>query len=579
MTANHYILGLCCYSHESTVSLINNGKILYVFEEERLNREKHTWKFPLNALKLCLERANIGIDDIETVTFFFKPQKEILGNMFHVLRYFPKSLNLILGGSSGGAELGALQRIHLCSAIGEKLTQSLGAKKKVKVEFIEHHLAHAASCFYVSEFQKASILTIDGRGESTTTLLAKGDGIELDKLQEIPVPHSLGHLYAAVTDFLGFKPFFDEWKVMGMSAYGTPVLLNDFRKLVRLSQKDLFRLDLNYFSYHTHGSSRWVSDNFIKNFGPKRAANTEINQRHFDLAFALQRVVEETGVFLAKELYKKNPGVKNLCMAGGVALNILMNRKILEETEFENVFIQPLANDAGTSFGSSLYHWHHTLKKQREYVFSSPYLGPEYSEQEILEALNQRSLPYKKCENIAAESAQIVANGQILGWYQGAVESGPRALGNRSIIADPRDPKMKERLNLRVKRREFFRPFAPSILEEHTSEYFDLPKGIQSPYMVMSALVKDSKREVIPAVTHADGTARPHTVSKIVNPRYWNLINEFKKITGVPVVINTSFNENEPIVCTPLEAIDCFMRTDFDALALGDYLVLKKDIG
>lgn len=570
-----YILGICCYSHESTISLLKNGKVIFVLEEERVSREKHTWKFPVFALKNCFEKFNLSLDDISYITFFIKPFKEISGNLSHVIRYFPTSLNLFKAEYGGGAGLSALERIKLCLQIGKALQKSFESSKKPVVKFIEHHLAHASSCFHLSDFKSASILTIDGRGESTTTLLAKGHDLKIEKLREVPVPHSLGHLYAAITDYLGFHPFYDEWKIMGMSAYGNDDYIEAFDEIVILSKEKLFQLDLTYFHFHTHGNKNWVSSKFIERFGPKRLASEELNQHHYNIAKALQKTVEKAGVHLANELYRLNPGVKNLCMAGGVALNILMNRKIIDETPFESIFIQPMANDAGTAMGSSLYFWHSILNKPRLEPFESAYLGPDFSNDEIEKELKKRNLIYSKEESIAKKVAQLINDQKIVGWFQGKMEAGPRALGNRSILADARSTEMKDRLNLRVKNREFFRPFAPSVLAEQAHEYFDLPQNIDSPYMILSAMVKEHKRAIIPAVTHHDQTARPHTVSKDVNPKYWKLIHEFYQITGVPVVINTSFNENEPIVCHPSEAIECFLRTEMDCIAIGDFLVSK----
>lgn len=574
-TKDIFILGICCYSHESTISLIKNGEILFVLEEERVSREKHTWKFPVHALQTCFDQFEITLDDIAFVTFFIQPSKEITGNLSHVLRFFPTSLNLFKAQYGGGAGLSALERVRLCMQIGSALKNTFKAHKKPVVKFIEHHLAHASSCFHLSSFEKASILTIDGRGESTTTLLARGDGLRIDKIKEVPVPHSLGHLYAAITDYLGFHPFYDEWKIMGMSAYGNDEYIESFEKLITFSKEKLFELDLSFFNFHTHGNKNWVSSKFINQFGPRRQNDEALTQHHYNIAKALQSVVEKAGVYLANELYKLNPGIKNLCMAGGVALNILMNRKIIDQTPFENIFIQPMANDAGTAMGSSLYFWHSILNQPRLKPFDSAYLGPKFSNSDIEFELKKRKLAFTREESITKKVAVLIAEQKIVGWFQGKMEAGPRALGNRSILADARSTKMKDRLNLRVKNREFFRPFAPSILEEHMYEYFDLPKNIDSPYMILSAIVHQDKRAVIPAVTHHDQTARPHTVSKKVNPKYWELINEFYQLTDVPVVINTSFNENEPIVCNPAEAIDCFLRTEMDCLAIGDFLIVK----
>lgn len=565
-----YVLGISSYSHESSCSLIHNGVVKSVIEEERLNREKHTWKFPVNAIQKCLAMEGISFDQIDHVTFFWSPYREIAGNVEHFLKFFPKSLNLLRGSDEGSF----FQRISSMQNVGKDIAKHLNLPKVPHVNFIEHHLCHAASAFFVSPYKEAAILTIDGRGESTSTMMAHGRENKIQKLQEIKVPHSLGHLYASITDYLGFKPFFDEWKVMGMSAYGHDTYVKDFENILFLSEEKGYRLNLDYFGFHTYGQAKWVSDKFIQKFGPKRVAKSEYEQKHFDIAYALQKLVEKTGVHLANQIYNKTRS-KNLCMTGGVVLNCLMNKKIVEQTPFENFFFQPIANDAGTSFGSALYYYHQTLDQKRNFEFSSPYLGDEYSNEEIEEVLKERQIKYVKSDNIARDAAKCIVENKIVGWFQGRMEAGPRALGNRSITVNPTDATMKDRLNERVKRREYFRPFAPSVLEEKAEEYFVLPKGQKSPYMILIADVREDKKDIIPAVTHNDGTARVHTVNKEINPRYWQLIKEFGDLTGVPVLINTSFNENEPIVHTPANAIDCFLRTEFDVLAIGDFLVTK----
>jgi len=568
-----YILGLSGYAHESSCSLIKDGEIKSIIEEERLNREKHTWKLPVLSIKKCLEMEKISISEIDHFTFFWKPKKEISGNLNHFIRYFPSTLNT-LTASSGGGEMNSMQRINAMKNIGKALQKEFNLPHTPHIEFIEHHLAHVASSFFVSEFEKSAILILDGRGESISTSMYYGEKNSIEKISETKVPHSLGHFYAAITDFLGFKPFFDEWKVMGMSAYGTDSYVDKFTKLVELQPNGKFHLNLDYFNFHTHGSSKWVSDNFIKEFGDKRKPNSEYDQRHFDIAFGLQRIIEKIGIHLANFLYAKT-NVSNLCLAGGVALNVLMNREIIRKTPFKNLFIQPIAHDAGTSFGSALYFYNYKLKNQRTFQFEHAYWGPEYSNDEIENILAETKLTYHKSDNIELETAEQIANEKIVGWFQGRMEAGPRALGNRSITVSPLKAEMKDRLNERVKRREYFRPFAPSVLEERVSDFFEMPNNLNSPYMILSGEVKEEKRKIIPAVTHADNTARVHTVSSKINPKYWNLINEFEKITGVPVLLNTSFNENEPIVCTPKEAVDCFLRTDFDILSIGDFLVQK----
>jgi carbamoyltransferase len=570
-----YILGLSSFAHESSCALLKNGEIRGVYEEERFNREKHTWKFPRLAISHALQQEGITIKDIDHFTFYWVPYKEVRDNLWHVLRYFPDSINLFKA-PSGHPDLSFLPRIRAMQNVGQTIRDAFALQRTPRIAFIEHHLCHAASTFFVSPFKEAAILTIDGRGESTCTMMAAGKENHIRKIKEIRVPHSLGHLYAAVTDYLGFRPFFDEWKVMGMSAYGKDTYVEQFTKLINFAGQGEYLLDLRFFKFHTYGQASWLSDLFLKTFGPRRKENDPYEQRHFDIAFALQAVVEKTGVYLARSLHEVT-GLSQLCMTGGVVLNCLMNKEIVEQTGFKEYFFQPIANDAGTSLGSALYFYHQVLGRPRSQEFSTVYLGNEFTNDEIERVLKTKNVTYHRSDDIAREAAQQIAQGRIVGWFQGRMEAGPRALGNRSITVNPTDSKMKDRLNARVKKREFFRPFAPSVLEEDMAEYFHVPKGQKSPYMILIGDVREDKKAVIPAVTHADGTARVHSVRRSDNPKYWNLINEFKKITGVPVLLNTSFNENEPIVCTPEDALNCFLRTEFDALAIGDYLVVKDN--
>jgi carbamoyltransferase len=568
-----YILGLSAFAHDASAALIRDGEVRWLIEQERLDRVKHSLAFPLEAIRECLRLEGITLAEVDRITFFYRPLLELWGNIPHFLRHFPKTLNL-LKASSTQETMGILERLRRIQGMRTALKDGLGTTRCPPIHFMEHHLCHASSAFHVSEFHEAAILSIDGRGESTSTLLAHGKGNEIRKLIEIKTPHSLGHLYAAVTQHLGFKPFFDEWKVMGMSAYGNPAFMADFKHVLRLGSGGSFELDLDYFGFYTHGRSRWTSKRFENTFGKSRNPEEPLEQRHFDLALALQRSVEEAGVHLARHLHKLT-GLPNLCMAGGVVLNVLMNKRIMQETAFENVFIQPIAGDAGTSLGGALQYYHSVLRGPRQHVFQSPYLGPAFSNDEIVGVLRKNKLPFTKPERITTAAAKLIADGKIVGWFQGRMEAGPRALGNRSILVNPTIPDMKDRLNARVKKRESFRPFAPSVPEECASDYFQLPRNLKSPFMIMAGDVKPEARSLLPATTHADHTARVHTVDRKVNPLYWELIHEFGKISGVPVVLNTSFNENEPIVCTPDDAVSCFLRTEFDALAIGSYLVIK----
>ncbi|MBI5444376.1 MAG: carbamoyl transferase [Deltaproteobacteria bacterium] len=525
-----YVLGLSSYAHEASCTLLKDGEVRGIYEEERFNREKHTWRFPRLAIREALRREGIGLAEVDHVTFFWRPLREVYENAWHVVRHLPESLNLFRA-PSGSEELSFGSRILSKVRIGQRLRESFDLPAAPPVSFVEHHLAHAASAFYVSPFEEAAILTLDGRGESTSTMFSRGRGTRIEKLREIKVPHSVGHLYAAVTHHLGFRPFFDEWKVMGMSAYGQRTYVKAFEDVIRRTEEGAYRLNLDYFGFHTHGRSRWLSEKFSEVFGPPRLPGSDYDQRHFDLALALQAAVEEVGVHLAESL-RRLTGSDRLCLAGGVVLNCLMNKRILERAGFRDTFIQPIANDAGTSLGSALYHHHQVLGRPRGPLcgFESVYFGPEYTDEEIEAVLMQKNLRYHRSQKIAAETAALIAEGKIVGWFQGRMEAGPRALGNRSITVDPTDGRMKECLNERVKKREFFRPFAPSVLEERVEEYFRMPGGVKSPHMILVGDVREEKRSVIPAVTHADGTARVHTVSRATNEKYWELISEFETV-------------------------------------------------
>ncbi len=547
--------------------------VVAMAEEERFNREKHSMKFPEKAIRFCLEKEGISIEEISDFSFFWNPWAEIRGNVAHVLKHLPQSMNLFRAPSGGDLKL--LERVKGMQFVGREIQRVFGMEKAPKFQFIEHHLCHAASAFYPSPFQDAAILTIDGRGESTSTMLASGKGNEIEKILEIAVPHSLGHFYAAITHYLGFRPFFDEWKVMGMSAYGSDRYVKDFERLVHLRADGTYRLNLDYFRFHTHGQGSWLSSHFLRKFGEKRGRGKAYSQDDYDIAFALQRTIERIGVSLAKQL-REISGQKNLCMAGGVVLNCLMNREIIEKSGFEDFFFQPVANDAGTSWGAALYSYYRDRNSVPRQRLENLYFGPEFSESEVELALKKADVAYERSQNICRDTAVKIAEGKIVGWFQGRMESGPRALGNRSIVVDPTRPEMKDKLNARVKRREGFRPFAPSVLAHRAKDFFCLPKGVDSPYMMLIGDVLPAVRQRIPAVTHADGTARIQTVTEEANAKYFQLIQEFERIKGVPLLLNTSFNENEPIVCSPEDAISCFLRTDFDVLAIGNFLVEKK---
>jgi carbamoyltransferase len=440
-----------------------------------------------------------------------------------------------------------------------------------KVLFIKHHLSHAASAFLVSPFEEAAILTADAVGDWATTSYGFGKGNSIRILKEICYPDSLGLLYTAVTTYLGFRALRGEGKVMGLAGYGKPKYLDKFREIVTVKRDGSFRLDSRFFGFNK--GLRMYSGKFVKTFGKARRLEDKIDQRHYDIAASLQMFIEETIIAIARNLYSETK-VDKLCLAGGLFLNCIANSKILEETPFKEVFIQPAAGDAGGSLGVTCYIYHCILKKPRNYVMTDAYLGPDFSTSQIKRTLLNYNLGFKAldgnslCKYIARELSQD----KIIGWFQGRMEFGPRALGNRSILANPCNPDMKELLNSKVKKRESFRPYAPAVLEEESKEFFQLQNS--SPFMLLASLVREDKKDLIPAVTHIDGTARVQTVNKNSNPKFWQLIKEFGNITGVPVLLNTSFNiRDEPIVCTPEDAISCFQRSQMDCLVLGDYIV------
>jgi carbamoyltransferase len=484
------------------------------------------------------------------------------------------------------------------AGIREELAQAFDAPpKNLRARFhrIEHHTAHLASTYFVSPFEKAAVLSADGLGDFASAMWAAGEGPKMRILGEITFPHSLGMYYTALTQYLGFLKFGDEYKVMGLAAYGQPEQLELFRDIVRFengSSQNGFRLGLAYFSHHRTGPEMsWAeadktptlgklfSERMERRLGPARSPDQGLEQRHRNLAASLQARLEEVYLGMLKKLADRTR-MKAVCLAGGVAFNCVANGKIFDATPFEQVYVQPAAGDGGLSVGAAFFVWHQILGKPRSFVMDHAYWGPEYSFEEIRRAIDSNGLAQKGFaiseldeQELMRRAAAIIADGKILGWFQGRAEWGPRALGNRSIVADPRRSEMKDVLNRRIKHREIFRPFAPSILEEATSDYFE--KSHPSPFMTLAYAVRPERRDKIPAPTHVDGTGRLQTVTREANPRYHALISAFRDLTGVPVVLNTSFNDNEPIVCRPEEAIDCFQRTQMDALVLGDFLITR----
>ena len=599
---DNYILGLSCYYHDSAAALIKNGEIIAAAQEERFSRKKHDSRFPKNAVAYCLESQGINLSAVNQVTYYEKP-----------LLTFERLLETYLGAAPrGGRSFVAAMQVWL----KEKLFLKNQLKKNLKeiqmsfgtdstaipdLLFSEHHLSHAAAAFYPSPFDEAVVLCMDGVGEWATTSAWVGKGKKINPLWEISFPHSLGLLYSAFTYYCGFKVNSGEYKLMGLAPYGEPNYVEQIKKnLIDIKDDGTFRLDISYFKYHR--GFRMTGRKFHKLFGsPPRKAETELTQFHMDLAASIQVVTEEIVLKLSKSL-REETGIKNICLAGGVALNCVANGKLLREKIFDEIWIQPASGDAGSAIGAALIGWH--LYQNQERIVNTndsmkgTYLGPEFGNNEIIDYLEQINAPFHTHSDpeLFELLAEELDKGHVIGWFNGPMEFGPRALGGRSIIGDPRNQRMQSVMNLKIKYRESFRPFAPSVLEEEVSKQFEMNN--KSPYMLLVAPVKKElcvkmtedqdklfgieklniQRSSLPAITHVDYSARVQTVSKTTNPRYYELINAFKQKTGCPTIVNTSFNvRGEPIVCTPQDAYRCFMRTEMDVLVLQNQILFKND--
>ena len=566
-----YILGLTTLG-DAAATLLYDGEVVAAVEEERFSRRKHHIGFPFHAVEYCLREAGIALDQVDHVSLYWKPWI-----LRHKAWQAVKSLRISPAMFRARVDRGVSQvsQSYLGMLRYPRLLRDRFGGGDFRFHYLEHHPCHAASAFYVSPFERAAILTMDGTGEETTTMLAVGDGTLLQPLKRIRLPHSLGQFYSAVTNFLGFDMFEgDEWKVMGLAAYGRPRYRHFFQRVLSPHGADGFRVDIRLLDHHLAKRYQW-SDAILKELGPARQPGKEITERHQDIAASAQRVLEDIVLHLLRGLHART-GEKNLCLAGGVAFNSVMNGRILDESPFEQVFIQPVAGDAGCSLGAAFLTHHALLKRPRTYEMRHAYFGPAFTSQECADALDAANLLFETLpdEKLLPRIAELLADGAVVGWFQGRTEFGPRALGNRSFLADPRRPDMREVLNQKVKLREWFRPLAPSLLEEASAELFG--RVCRDPYMVTVLDVAVEQRERVPAVVHVDGTARPQTVTRETNPRYWQLIREFEARTGVPVLLNTSFNVQEPIVCTPAHAIQTFQRAAFDALVLEDHLVLRE---
>jgi len=587
-----YILGISAYYHDSAACLVKDGEIIAAAQEERFTRKKHDFNFPVNAINYCMKEGKINAEQLGFVAFYDKPFIKFERLLESYLAYAPIGIKSFIKA----IPLWLKQKLWIKELIKKELNY------EGKVIFPEHHESHAASAFFASPFQQAAFLTIDGVGEWTTTCYGEGKDNQINILAELKFPHSLGLLYSAFTYYTGFKVNSGEYKVMGLAPYGEPKYVDTIlQELVDLKEDGSFKLNMKYFNYCV--GLTMTNRNFNDLFdGPPRKPESKVTQKEMDLASSVQVVTEEIMLRMAKHVYKET-GQKNLCLAGGCGLNCVANGKILREGPFENIWIQPAAGDAGGALGAALFTWYQYLENKREVdskkdFQKASYLGPAFSDNEIESYLKENNISFEKVEynEIPGKVAELIAQEKVIGWFQGRMEFGPRALGSRSIIGDARSKTMQSTMNLKIKFRESFRPFAPTVLREQVADYFEIDR--ESPYMLLVAPVKENRRirtnpvdknlfgieklkvtrSQIPAITHVDYSARIQTVSHEDNPLYYDMIRSFYDLTGCPVIINTSFNvRGEPIVCTPQEAFTCFMRTNMDYLVMGSYLLDKKD--
>jgi len=569
------ILGLNAFHGDASAALLVNGQLAAAVEEERFNRIKHWAGFPALAARSCLEGTDPS--ELKHVAISRDPKAHAWAKLRR-LASRPGDWGRVISRAKNTVEV---------SRLAERLAaEGIADAGKVQVHFVEHHRAHLASAFFASPFEEAAVISIDGFGDFSSVMWGVGRDNRIDVRGSVRFPHSLGLFYTAFTQFLGFPNYGDEYKMMGLSAYGKPRFVKQVRDVVKVEGTQV-RLNLDYFTHHSEGVEmtwaggspelgRVYSRKMTDVFGPARVPRTELEQRHNDLAASVQKVLEEC-YFELLNAVQKETGLKKVCLAGGVALNCVANGMIFERSPFEDVYIQAASHDAGTSIGAALYVWNQVLGQPRSFEMKHVYYGMEYSDAEIQKELSSAGVRFERLDEDALvdATAREIAESKIVGWFQGRMEFGPRALGARSILADPRSAQMKDILNRRIKFREHFRPFCPSILSEATGEYFET--DYPSPFMVQAYKIRPSKRAQLTAVTHEDGTGRLQTVERDVNPRYWKLIHRFGELTGVPVLINTSFNENEPIVNTPSQALDCFLRTDMDALVIGSFFLRKVD--
>ncbi len=575
-----YILGINAYHADSSAAIFKDGIMIAATEEERFRRVKHWAGFPSEAISFCLREAGITIDQVDHIAIGRDPKAKYWKKVMFALTHPSIGLSTVMDRLSNAKKVASLELEF------KKLFPSVDTEQlKSKIHQVEHHRAHLASAFFASPFDEAALLSIDGSGDFSTTMLGIGKGNKFEVLESVDFPHSVGIFYSAMTQFLGFPHYGDEYKVMGLAPYGEAKYVEKVKNVIKFTEDGLFRLDLSYFnatksgvvSYgddHIPNVARLFSDKMVALFGPTRKKEDELTQYHKDLAASVQRVTELLIFHVLEGLYKKT-GQKNVCIAGGVAQNSVANGKITLNTSFEHVYIPSAGHDAGISMGAALYVNNQVLKNPRQPAIWSAYTGSRFSNDEIEAYLKSRNIEYRKLPDVElydVVSDQLI-NAGVVGWFSGRAEFGPRALGGRSILADPRRNDVKEILNLKIKRRESFRPFAPSILKEYVDEYFEVNDVV--PFMEKVFPIKKEMQSKIPAVTHVDGSGRLQSVDRTISPRYYDLIDAFRKKSGVPILVNTSFNENEPIVNSPEHALECFLRTQMDMLVLENCVITR----
>lgn len=574
-----YILGINAYHGDSAACLLKDGKVINAIEEERIRRIKHWAGFPSEAIKFCLEDAGITIKDVDYITIGRNPSAHLGKKIVSSLKKLA-NFNFIKDRVSN---------IKKVTSLKSEVAKALGVDEKdirAEIKHVEHHRSHMGSAFFASPFEEAAILSIDGFGDFSSTMIGTGKGNNIEVLDAVTYPHSLGVFYTAFTQFLGFPWYGDEYKVMGLAPYGEPKYTDKLKDVVILKDNGLFEINEEYFLHSTEGvAMTWdngspfidklFSDKVVREFGKARDKDEPLKQYHKDLAASVQKHCEEVIFHILNHLQKRT-GLDNICIAGGVAQNSVANGKILDKTSFKKVYIPSAGYDAGTSVGSALWLYNQVLGNPRNGLIKEAYFGADYSDDEIEQVLKSNNISYKRYSDTDTieKTAELLANGAVLGWFQGRTEFGPRALGNRSVLVHPGRPDAKDLINSKIKRRESFRPFAPSILRDYVPEFFNTDDDAF--FMEKVFVIKEEKREGLPAVTHVDGTGRLQTVHKDASPKYYSLIERFREKTGLPILLNTSFNENEPIVNTPQEALDCFLRTEMDALVMGNCIVERN---